>query len=570
MSEGHELPSAWTAVDAVERGDALVQAMAAGGVEYLFFTSGSDILFYQEAIARAEKLGLPAPKLVSIAHELTSISAALGYCGASGKPAATAAHVDVGTQAYGAGVHNASRAGLPVLLTAGCPPTAYPGLMRGARDGGHFWTQQTYDQNAIVRQYMKWDHRLEYQDNPGLIVSRALQVAQSAPRGPVYLSLPREITMMENRDERFPSASQLGIPTDPAPDPAAIEVLARALVAASRPMITVARSGQDPASVPELVELCELLGMGVTEGTFQGYLCFPMNHPLYLGKAGVTDADVVVALDAAVAWIPGPLAPDPSAQVFVVAPDPIVSWIPVMEQDATLRITAGSRVAIQQLLRAVKEIITPAQRDAGAQRLDGYRAAKRAETQRIEAFAREKGRLDVIDPHWASYVIGQVLDDNCLLLDTTITTPLLPYLRLERPGSFIHNPSTAGGWGSGAAVGAKLAQPERDVVLTTGDGFYMYDVPSVALSAAKRYGAPYLAIIFQNRSYNTGTEVVDDFYPGGYAVAAGYQGGYLDPAVDFAREAAAAGAYGENVDDPLGSRRRCWWGFVTCARGRAP
>ena len=92
---------------------------------------------------------------MSIAHELTSISAALGYCGARGKPAATAAHVDVGTQAYGAGVHNASRAGLPVLLTAGCPPTAYPGLMLGARGGGHFWTQQTYDQNAIVRQYMK-------------------------------------------------------------------------------------------------------------------------------------------------------------------------------------------------------------------------------------------------------------------------------------------------------------------------------------------------------------------------------------------------------------------------------
>ena len=56
--------------------------------------------------------------------------------------------------------------------------------MRGARDGPQFWQQQTWDQNGIVRQYMKWDHRLEYQDNPGLVVSRALQVALSEPQGP--------------------------------------------------------------------------------------------------------------------------------------------------------------------------------------------------------------------------------------------------------------------------------------------------------------------------------------------------------------------------------------------------
>jgi len=49
--------------------------------------------------------------------------------------------------------------------------------MHGSRDGGgHIWMQQPYDQNGILRQYTKWDHRLEYQDNPGLIVSRALQV----------------------------------------------------------------------------------------------------------------------------------------------------------------------------------------------------------------------------------------------------------------------------------------------------------------------------------------------------------------------------------------------------------
>ena len=108
----------------------------------------------------------------------------------------TAAHVDCGTQHYGGAVHSAWHSGLPVLITAGLPPVAYPGSMRGARElEGHLWLQQTFDQNGIVRQYMKWDHHLEFQDNPGLIVSRALQVACTEPRGPVYLSLPREVTM---------------------------------------------------------------------------------------------------------------------------------------------------------------------------------------------------------------------------------------------------------------------------------------------------------------------------------------------------------------------------------------
>ena len=157
-------------------------------------------------------------------HEYPTLNAALGYAAASGRMAATAVHVDVGTQHYGAAIHTARHSGLPVLITAGAPPVAYPGSMRGARDGSHFWVQQTADQAGIVRQYMKWDHRLEYQDNPGLIVSRAVQIARSEPRGPVYLTLPREIAFLPADGARFPTAQQLGIARAPAPTRTAARV----------------------------------------------------------------------------------------------------------------------------------------------------------------------------------------------------------------------------------------------------------------------------------------------------------------------------------------------------------
>ena len=152
---------AWVEVPADDNGDAMIAAMAEAGVDYIFFTSGSEIGFYQEAVAKAHAQGRKAPKLITVTHEHASLNAALGYAAVSGKPAVTAAHVDCGTQHYGGAVHTAFHCGLPVVITGGGSPTSYPGSFPGARDGGgHIWLQQSFDQNGIVRQYTKWDHRM--------------------------------------------------------------------------------------------------------------------------------------------------------------------------------------------------------------------------------------------------------------------------------------------------------------------------------------------------------------------------------------------------------------------------
>jgi acetolactate synthase-1/2/3 large subunit len=70
------------------------------------------------------------------------------------------------------------------------------------------------------------------------------------------------------------------------------------------------------------------------------------------------------------------------------------------------------------------------------------------------------------------------------------------------------------------------------------------------LWSAAHYRAPYLTVIYQNRSYITGTVRVANVYPDGYSQKSGFDGGYFDPPMDFAKEAEAAGAYGENVRDP--------------------
>ena len=118
---------AWVEVPADDNGDAMIAAMAEAGVEYIFFTSGSEIGFYQEAVAKAHAHGRKAPKLITVTHEHASLNAALGYAAVTGKPAVTAAHVDCGTQHYGGAVHTAFHSGLPVVITGGGSPTSYPG-----------------------------------------------------------------------------------------------------------------------------------------------------------------------------------------------------------------------------------------------------------------------------------------------------------------------------------------------------------------------------------------------------------------------------------------------------------
>jgi acetolactate synthase I/II/III large subunit len=542
-------PGAWTEVRADEASDALVAAMGLGGVEYLFFTSGSEIMFYQEAIAKAKAQGLPAPKLITMTHEHPNLNAAIGYAMATGKPAATAAHVDVGTQNYGGAVHTAYRGNVPVLITAGAPPTSYPGSMRGSRDGSHFWLQQMPDQNGIVRQYVKWDHKLTAQDNPGLIVSRALQVAQSEPRGPVYLSLPREVAMQAMQGARFPTVEQLGLNRPTAPDPDAVREAAEMLVKARNPVVVVSRSGRNAGAMRALVDLCELLALPVVEGSWRTYQSFPFDHPLYQSATPLKDFDVVLVLETDVPWMPGPSAPSPDARIIHIDIDPVHPEIATYEFTADLRIPSDSTLALRALQQAAEGLISNGDRQRFDQRAARWADASRERRQKLDEAAQAVASKSPIDPQWVCYQLGQIVDDNCMVLDETLAAaPVDSYLSFSEPGTYFKNPGSSGGWGAGAALGAKLGRPDKDVIMTCGDGFWMYAVANPAIWAAARYKAPFMAVIFQNRSYSTGTRATVGFYPEGYAARGGLEGGYFgDPPIDFAKEAEAAGAYGENV-----------------------
>ncbi|HEV7665892.1 MAG TPA: thiamine pyrophosphate-binding protein [Chloroflexota bacterium] len=265
---------------AEQAAEALMASMKLNGIDRLWFTSGTELAFLQEIPIKHQALGRPTPTIMTMTHESVALSAAMGETMLTGKPSATAAHVECGMINAGGSIHNADRGHYPVLMMSGYPPSAESGSVPGARDAGIQWYQQVRDQGELIRQYMRWDHKLASYDNPGTVISRAVQVMLSEPQGPAYLALPREAAMRPIDGATFPLVSQLPPARPAVADRALLRRAAQWLLAAERPILCVSRVGRDPSAVPALVELAELLGASVMADGYR--VNIPSDHPLAL------------------------------------------------------------------------------------------------------------------------------------------------------------------------------------------------------------------------------------------------------------------------------------------------
>jgi len=549
-------PKTWRNYPGEEWSDAIVAAMKLGGIDYLFFVSGTEMTFFQEAVAKAQHLGRHTPKLMTMVHESVALNAAVGYSMLTGKPAATAVHVDVGTLHQGAAIHAAWNDRCPILMTAGAGPRAFPGQIRGGRDTFINWVQEPRDQGSIVRQYTKIDHRLEHTDNPGLAISRMLQVAMTEPQGPVYLSIPRESAMLPLPGEvRFPTVEQMGIGRPVSPDPEDARKVARWLVAAENPVLFTARIGQDPSAVPEFVRLAELLAIPVIESSpLSTRMNFPATHPLYGVGPSAADADVVVVVDDLTPYTPGVNGPNTGgtegAKVVWIGPDPVNSRYKTMEYEADLWLSVTPASAARAIYAEAVQLLTATDRSRIEARRSRLEVRKREMVAAENAAAEADGRNPIPSGLWVSYQLGRLLDPDAIVVNDGLSNGdfVRTYARRDRAGTYLRTGSTAGGWGSGAAFGAKLGAPDRDVVLASGDGFFMFGSPLAALWAARHHKAAFLSVIFVNGTYSTGTTLLRMAYPDGYAVRTGnFDGGKIEPVPDFAKLAETVGGYGENV-----------------------
>ncbi len=538
----------------------LLTALAEAGVSYIFANLGTDHPPILEGLAEARAEGRCAPQLITCPHEMVALTAAHGYAQATGRAQAVLVHVDCGTQSLAGAVHNAAKGRVPAFIFAGLSPFTQEGELRGSRNEWVHWVQDVQDQRGIVRGYVKYENEIRTGRNIQQMVRRALQIAQSDPKGPVYLTASREV-LEEEAPTITPLDAQFWRPLAPgAIDPEAARQIAEDLIAARRPLAISTYLGRNPQAVAELEKLCHALGVGVWT-SIPTYLDFPADDPLYLGNqvnapepnAALAEADVVLVFDSDVPWIPAVSQPRAGAKIYHIDVDPLKEQMPLWYFPIQHSLRADAATALKQINAQVASAQAKGTIDAA--RVEARRAFYGAmhETRMQDLAAREAPRKDAITPEYLTARVREHLPPDALVLNEGITnhSTIADHIRANRPGSLFAAAGGSIGWSTGAAVGIKLAHPDKTVVALTGDGSYMESIPSAGHWMARRYKTPFVQVVYNNRGWKAPKMSTLAIHPEGFASKSRDIGTAFDPPPDYSGIAAAAGgAFAAIVREP--------------------
>lgn len=476
----------------------LLRLCADHGVRYIFSNLGSDHPAFISAFARLKQAGLPMPEVVVCPHEMTTLSAADGYAMVTREPQLVLVHVDVGTQNLGSSVHNAARGRIPAIVVAGLSPVSCDPSVVGHRNEYIHYTQDTARQSDIVAPYMKWMYELRAPEMAEPVVRRALQIAATHPRGPVYLTGAREVwdapaPPLQGAAGHWGPAQLGGLP------PADVAALHEALCRAKRPMVITSYAGMDTQVPGLLVELVERYGIGVQELGPQ-YVSFPGSHPCHLGyqrNVLVDEADLILLLDVDVPWLESQVRPAADATLFHVDVDPLKTDLGYWHFPAHRSFQASTALLLSQLLA-----LDPQPAEAGrAERLRWIAQAR----QRVALALPPAPTQGPITPAELTRAVRELVNEKTVVLveAPSHATLIASVLQSDRPGSCYLNHGAGLGWGINAAIGVKLAAPEAEVITLVGDGCYLFGVPGSAYWVAGACGAATLTVVYNNGGWKS-------------------------------------------------------------------
>jgi len=277
-------------------------------------------------------------------------------------------------------------------------------------------------------------------------------------------------------------------------------------------------------------------------------VALPFSHPMHAGfDSGplIGAADLIIVIESDAPWYPGSQQPAAGCRVAHVGEDPAFVRYPMRSFPSDLAITATATTALIALDAALTRVAFD------TRKLEERRAGLIARHAARRASMAEAGKPGAtMTSAWFSRAIGEAVGDDAIIFNEY---PLsLDHCPREKAGTF-YGVSAAGGlgWGMGAALGAKLAAPERLIVATLGDGAYMFANPTVSHWVADKFDLPVLTVIFNNSRYNAVRRATLSMFKDG---AAGEDDGKfladLSPSPPFEELVRAQGGHGERVERP--------------------
>jgi benzoylformate decarboxylase len=503
---------------------ALLELLKQEGVEVLFGNPGTTELPLMDALAVENQL-----RYVLALQEGAAMAMADGYAQASGKLVMVNLHVAPGLGNAMGMLYDAQKSGAPILVTA------------GQHDHGFDVTEPilSADLPRIARPLVKWAGEVHRLADLPRILHRAAKTALAPPTGPVFLSIPADI-LNANGDVDLMAPTRVG--KQVRGDREAIERAADLLARSERPILISGDAVAQSKAHAELIELAELIGAPVFAEAVANTASFPTSHPLYHGAIMRVDS-----------WIAERLAQHDvlfsvGGDLFTLSLPPTVELVPkhlrIIHLDvdpwelgknfpADVAILADPKATLPELTAAIRARLTDSMRLRARERFERMISSISSHRESLLAKAAADAAIIPIRAFSLLQAIGAVLPKDSVVVEEAISSSpgIRDLIKSDDPQSFFGLRGGGIGWGLPAAIGVKIALPNRPVIALIGDGSAMYTCQALWTAAHERTGV--IFVILNNKSYRILKQRVHTLR--GHAAQTDIYVGMdlLDPQIDF-------------------------------------
>ncbi|MFF4042403.1 thiamine pyrophosphate-binding protein [Streptomyces sp. NPDC001816] len=516
----------------------IIEQFKADGLKFMFGNPGTVEQGFLDAVDNARDF-----TYILALQETVAAGIADGYARATGGAALLQLHSGVGLGNGIGMLYQSMRGHTPLVVVAGDAGVKYDVMD----------AQMASDLVAMARPVTKYATRVTDPASVLRTIRRAVKIALTPPRGPVFVALPMDVLDAPNHEPVLPTA----VPrTDAAPAEAAVGEAAALLAGARRPLILAGDGVSLAGAQAELTAVAELLGADVWDVDFSE-VTMAASHPLHRGATGhmfgehskelVRDADAVLIVGTYVFPEVFPELDSPFADGAKIVHIDLNAYEIAKNHPVDLGIVADPKAALRSLAASLAGQLGPDRRGAAAERM----AARSAERDRARAeFAAGSHDGTPIEAFLAA--LAEQTGGDLIVFDEALTSsPLVTaYLPPDRPGDYHVTRGGSLGVGIPGAIGAKLAHPDRTVVGFTGDGGSMYTYQG--LWTAARYGVDAKFVVCNNHKYRLLDDNIAQYwrerdipqhdFPRSFDLA--------HPEIDFAGLARSLGADGVRVEKP--------------------
>jgi len=430
-------------------------------------------------------------------QEAALMAMADGYAQATGKLTVLNLHVAPGLGNAMGMLYDAQKAGAPILITA------------GQQDLDYLVTEPILaaDLPTLARPFVKFSEQVNRIEDLPRLVHRAAKVAMTPPTGPVFLALPGDILKND-------ADLDLMMPTRVAPrmrgDADAVATAAELLAKAERPLIIAGDAVAQSDAFAELVALAELIGAPVYAEFVPSRATFPTSHPLFRGamirtapevRKILEQYDVLFSVGANLFTLSLPHATDPMPPGLPLIHLDNDAWEIGKNYPAAAAILGDPKATLPDITAALRARMSAGAKSSARERSSKATETIRAEREALRARARSLANQTPVLPLPLLEAIGATLPKDAVVIEEALSSAqgIRSMIDSDDPHSYFGLRGGGIGWGLPAAIGVKLALPERPVVAIVGDGSALYTVQG--LWTAARYRIPLIWVILNNTSY---------------------------------------------------------------------